>query len=394
MEDNEDLDTDTKLAILSSVFVDTPTEDLLERLISCDGVLKNAIQAQSALNTTPLPASGSLGNNPEARQVKLQWHGAAEPLKRKNEPVLEIHRAEQIESVVPCALILNVLPGSLAKELLLDMLRESQTWSQGYFKLFDRTVTSPHVAGFYLRSEREIEEHRAYVYNGQSLGSIKPFTRFMNEAHQIVEEQTRAWLRKRERRSSVGVSPSWTANVAFSNLYDGRDSAVGYHSDQLTYLGPLPTIASLSLGCEREFRLKPTSKLGSARTISIRLPHNSLLIMGPGCQEDYKHSVHPVLRSKGLDIHPLAGARRINITYRNYRKEYVPENLPRCKCGQTVLRSAKSLDIEEHQSKNLEGSLWHGRRYFWHCDGDKNPAGTGCGFFQWAKLDVNGAPVP
>lgn len=40
----------------------------------------------------------------------------------------------------------------------------------------------------------------------------------------------------------------WRANVAASNRYEGGSESVGFHSDQLTYLGPYPTIASLSLG--------------------------------------------------------------------------------------------------------------------------------------------------
>ena len=40
----------------------------------------------------------------------------------------------------------------------------------------------------------------------------------------------------------------WRANVAASNRYEGAAESVGFHSDQLTYLGPYPTIASLSLG--------------------------------------------------------------------------------------------------------------------------------------------------
>ena len=71
-------------------------------------------------------------------------------------------------------------------------------------------------------------------------------------------------LRTRKREKYEYSGP-FTANVAFCNLYlvpacsevhVGRyaNSAecVGYHADQLTYLGPHPTIASISLGCERE----------------------------------------------------------------------------------------------------------------------------------------------
>lgn len=40
----------------------------------------------------------------------------------------------------------------------------------------------------------------------------------------------------------------WRANVAASNCYAGAKENICFHSDQLTHLGPYPTIASLSLG--------------------------------------------------------------------------------------------------------------------------------------------------
>jgi hypothetical protein len=48
----------------------------------------------------------------------------------------------------------------------------------------------------------------------------------------------------------------WKANTAFVNCYDGPQESVGYHADQLTYLGPRAIIGSLSLGVAREFRVR------------------------------------------------------------------------------------------------------------------------------------------
>lgn len=394
----EELDTETKLAILQSLFADESQSSLLDSLLSHDGDVDStatAMRKTRIVNLKHARSSDEHGQSPVGKRrrgsgmkadAQLEWSEDASKPKRKHEAVLELGPL-QIEAQLPCKIMLNILPSSLAARLLKKMLSEASNWEQGYFKLFDRTVTSPHVAGFYLQTDREIAEHSKYVYNGQEIKSIRTFTSEMSEAHTIIEQRTRQWLDTFQRNSPQHVDNDWRANVAFANLYDGRDSAVGYHSDQLTYLGPLPTIASLSLGCEREFRLKSVS--GSSRTFSIRLPHNSLFIMGPGCQEDYKHSIHPVSRSRGLDLHSIAGVKRINITYRQYRKEFEPRNLPRCVCGQTVLRSAKTKD------NNLDDPslLWHGRRYFWHCDGDKNPQGTGCGYFQWARFGSDGRPL-
>jgi alkylated DNA repair dioxygenase AlkB len=63
-------------------------------------------------------------------------------------------------------------------------------------------------------------------------------------------------------------------------------------------LGPYATIASLSLGTPRNFRLRetdtvdPAYKVSSAgiRTYEVNLGHNSLVLMNGGCQERYKHT--------------------------------------------------------------------------------------------------------
>jgi hypothetical protein len=75
----------------------------------------------------------------------------------------------------------------------------------------------------------------------------------MEEACRIVERVVNSEMRKRTRfplewGGDTESSPIWRANVAASNCYEGAKESVGFHSDQLTYLGPYPTIASLSLG--------------------------------------------------------------------------------------------------------------------------------------------------
>lgn len=292
----EDDDTETKLAVLASLCDENDPQILLESLLSHHGSVEDAVadlQRNKRLRRDEPPQTALRTNN-HSSEAQLRWTPKADQdLKRKKESVLELHTIEQISAILPCALFHNVLSHDLANNLLREMLEEATNWTKGFFKLFDRTVSSPHTASFYLKTAEDIEQHRSYIYNGQSLANIKQFTEHMSDAHELIEQITRDWLRHRD-FGYRGIDTQWHANVAFSNLYDGRNSSVGYHSDQLTYLGPLPTIASLSLGCEREFRLKPVNQ---GRTISIRLPHNSLFIMGPGCQEVVICSSHNLLFS-------------------------------------------------------------------------------------------------
>lgn len=131
----------------------------------------------------------------------------------------------------------------------------------------------------------------------------------------------------------------WVANAAFVNCYKGGSESVGYHSDQLTYLGPRAVIGSLSLGVAREFRVRKivardeedkenvkdqqreNLRADVEGQISIHLPHNSLLVMHAEMQEEWKHSIHP---ASAIDPHPIAGNKRINITYRHYRESFHP----------------------------------------------------------------------
>ena len=188
----------------------------------------------------------------------------------------------------------------------------------------------------------------------------------------------------------------WIPNAAFVNCYDGCKESVGYHSDQLTYLGPRAIIGSLSLGVAREFRVRkilPKHNIGKAPkglssqnieqanepgSISIHLPHNSLLVMHAEMQEEWQHSIHP---ARVIDTHPVSGNKRINTTYRHYRDAFHPRLvkmpscgpasaekrslLPRCKCDvPTVLKCV------QRQVENLG-------RYMWTCDVNRTPGQTG-----------------
>ena len=94
-------------------------------------------------------------------------------------------------------------------------------------------------------------------------------------------------------------------NGVLLNLYRTGQDSMGWHSDDEIELGKLPKIASLSLGAERKFLLRPRNK--SAKSYSIPLPHNSLLIMAGETQENWQHSIPKTTKAVG---------HRINLTFR------------------------------------------------------------------------------
>jgi len=98
-------------------------------------------------------------------------------------------------------------------------------------------------------------------------------------------------------------------NSALANAYrDGRDS-MGWHSDDEKELGRAPLIASVSLGAERRFLLRPRVRTaeGRAPASGLTLEHGSLLVMKGDSQRRFQHALPRTRKPTGL---------RINLTYR------------------------------------------------------------------------------
>ncbi len=96
-------------------------------------------------------------------------------------------------------------------------------------------------------------------------------------------------------------------NGCLINLYRNGNDCMGWHADNERELDHGACIASLSLGVRRDFLLK--NKISSKKSI-LSLGNGDLLIMNPGCQEDWIHSIPKRRRVKEL---------RINLTFRKYK---------------------------------------------------------------------------
>jgi hypothetical protein len=242
------------------------------------------------------------------------------------------------------------------------------------------------------------------AYNQQDIRQITPtMRRISSQVQEAVNQEVASRIESHYpdgRKLKHQSSRPWTPNAAFVNCYSGGQESVGYHSDQLTYLGPRAVIGSISLGVAREFRVRriipqdsdaatssSTTTILKSKTredadaegqISIHLPHNSLLVMHAEMQEEWKHSIAP---AAAIDPHPIAGNKRFNITYRDYKASLHPKFTPKCKCGiATVLR------VVQRKKEN-----WG--RYFWMCHAGNVPGKEGCTFFQWAEFDDDGEPI-
>jgi alkylated DNA repair dioxygenase AlkB len=92
-------------------------------------------------------------------------------------------------------------------------------------------------------------------------------------------------------------------NICLCNYYQSGKQYIGMHSDNEEY-GSTKSIASISLGAEREFIFE--SKNTSEKKI-IKLKSGSLLVMGENCQENYRHGMKRDYTNE-----------RINITFRKF----------------------------------------------------------------------------
>ncbi len=110
-------------------------------------------------------------------------------------------------------------------------------------------------------------------------------------------------------RDRVASATSLSFNACLCNHYrDGRDS-IGAHADDEPELGPMPQVASLSLGSPRLFVLRPNTLSAGQKggKHSLMLMNGSLLVMRGETQLRFKHEV-PKSRA---DVGP-----RINLTFR------------------------------------------------------------------------------
>jgi hypothetical protein len=378
----------------------------MEVLLGCEGSVKAALEVLSPEDGQRhgLPVRRKDGTSVGPQSSLPSFIGGPESQTSPKRPraltkkgrTLHLYDPADVATHTPCSIIHNFLPPNLATALLHELLPEVTTYKSATFRLFDNVVKSPHTACFYVNDLAECQRQRTeYLYNGSNLDDVRALLPEMRKVSDLVEEAVNQEIQKRIRdhypdgkKLKYQCPAPWKPNAAFVNCYDGAKQSVGYHSDQLSYLGPRAIIGSLSLGVAREFRVrkivpKEEDDKGEAADasgqISIHLPHNSLLVMHAEMQEEWKHSIAP---ATSIDPHPVAGNKRINITYRWYRESFHPKFTPKCKCGvPTVLKTVQ-------RQKANRG------RYMWMCQvGGQPEGGNGCDFFVWAEFTDDGEPI-
>ena len=167
-------------------------------------------------------------------------------------------------------------------ESYFKILRQDIAWRADEITLYGKTHPIPRLQAWYG------ESHTTYRYSSLTLEPLA-FTQTLLEIKESVESASHHKF-----------------NCVLANLYrTGRDYAA-WHSDDEVVLGDNPTIASVSFGATRKFRLKHKTDRGLA-PIDLDLEQGSLLVMSGQTQRNYKHQLVKTAREVG---------ERINLTFR------------------------------------------------------------------------------
>ncbi|KAI9292321.1 hypothetical protein K502DRAFT_295504 [Neoconidiobolus thromboides FSU 785] len=291
---------------------------------------------------------------------------------RQRNPVLYIHNFELLKRYLPTTSVHNrFLDKQLALSLFYKLKEDSLQWNTYSMYLFEKKVESPHKTHSYYINDDSFPDGQ-YYFNGNKVSKPTPYFDFLKLASELVTGFVNEERIKREEHSlDLGSNHTWQANYAVTNIYETGKNSVGWHTDRLTYLGPRPIIASLSLGPTREFRLRKMGPDSNQTICSIPLRHNTLLIMWAPTQEEYKHCVPP---QPTLTPYPDDNTARINITFRYFPEAFGPKNTPFCYC-----KVPCDLRVINKDPKQFG-------KYYFKCISEEGTGKKGCGYFKFVEF--------
>lgn len=316
------------------------------------------------VTATPLPLSLALVVAPEnakKRQITNRL------------PQITLNTPEDVEVHLGgyALLYVNFFPKELANDLLNELTESKHKFKYRQFYLFGNLCQLDVLVAPFAARDNDCP---TVVYNGLPVqGGDSPgpheYTRHFELAAKYLEEKMNKSIIPLNPRLPYQRNDKWSAEFCVANMYEKLSNHLDWHSDRLSYIGPHNYIASVLLGLTRVFKLRSTHK-PSSPVYLVPLPHNSLFLMKPGCQEEFKHTLGPM--GKLLLLHPQVGTLRFSLTFRHYPADFI-RNLPRCRCDlPMMLRRA----FKSPETKGF---------YFWLCENVYQ--NKDCGTFHWADFN-------
>jgi len=178
--------------------------------------------------------------------------------------------------------ILHEIEMPLDYKTMLRKLIDDTIWRQEEVTVFGKKYDQPRLVALYADSGK------TYDYSGISMHPL-PWTDLLREIKRRIEDCTDA-----------------TFNAVFLNLYRDHNDSMGFHSDDERELGKNPTIASLTFGDTRVFKMKHKHNR-DVPTAKIPLESGTVLLMKGQTQHNWKH---------GIDKQKTPCGPRVNLTFR------------------------------------------------------------------------------
>ncbi|SSD58890.1 uncharacterized protein SCODWIG_00651 [Saccharomycodes ludwigii] len=400
--------TEFKLSRLKELFPIADQEYLLDILIDCDGSLENAIllldpthdicgitnnektkRRHNQMSLTEYITNVTHFKDYDNKRLKLtDVYGSGSIFTATKNPIF-LYTKQDIESTIKyCSYHTNVLPLELANRLLTNLMDDKDA-KPNEFYLFgkDKKCISNHRTKVYVKDEEHLDKLDYSI--GQEISKEKYSEYNFNEDLSLAQSLIEKIVRKAAQEMGMlkyQLAPNeWSPKAIVLNIYEKKEDHLDWHSDRLTYIGPHCTIASLTLGFSREFRIRKIyngfyGKEDTPTQIYITKPvHNSLFIMHSGFQEEYKHCVNKIpektFRKMAKDeLHPISGIKRVNLTYRHirYDSDQVP-TCPTCNKFSMILRRS----FKKRETRGM---------YIWQCSSGYK-SGNECNGILYARFD-------
>jgi len=179
--------------------------------------------------------------------------------------------------------ILHEIEMPLPYDQILRKLIDQTIWRQENVRIYGKEFKQPRLVALYG------DPGKKYDYSGISLSPM-PWTDLLREIKRRVEDCTDARF-----------------NAVFLNLYRDHNDSMGFHSDDEKELGKNPTIASVTFGDTRVFKLKHKIQK-ELPPVKIPLEAGTVLLMKGTTQHFWKH---------GIDKQKTPCGPRVNLTFRS-----------------------------------------------------------------------------
>ncbi|KAE8357855.1 hypothetical protein BDV27DRAFT_169978 [Aspergillus caelatus] len=138
-------------------------------------------------------------------------------------------------------------------------------------------------------------------------------------------------------------------NFILINYYASNTDSISYHSDDERFLGPNPSIASLSLGAKRDFLLKHKPGVEAGSPLKFPLASGDMVVMRGETQANWLHSI-PKRAGEG--------GGRINVTFRRALVVGGTENYYRYNVGDGGVwrwddKKGRMVSVDEEGEKGI-----------------------------------------